>query len=180
MVNHFTKFVKMLLKRKTKKRYLSFLNPLYLETHIYAIGKYVWEIIDTKGTKRISQFSDGGCFSWEFYKIWRKNEGRPYNIQNKLFFKLIISFSKKIYSLIYGHNMKFVHGSKKIITEALLGTEMESIARLHVGTTCYLCCKDYNVTKLLAFAKKMPTLILLGRLKSFWSLIINDFLLFHY
>jgi len=58
--------------------------------------------------------------------------------------------------------MRFVYANKNIIKMALAGTEFEPILRLHVGSTCYLCCKNFEVAKLLKLLKKMPTHILLG------------------
>lgn len=66
--------------------------------------------------------------------------------------------------MLHGHNMRMVFGSKKIATMALAGTEFEPVLKLHVGRTCYLCSKDLQVPKLLKFAKKMNTYILLGKL----------------
>lgn len=68
----------------------------------------------------------------------------------------------QIRHLLDGHDMRFVYANKNIIKMALAGTEFEPMLRLHVGSTCYLCCKNLEVTKLLKLLKKMPTHILLG------------------
>lgn len=68
----------------------------------------------------------------------------------------------KIKQMLHGHDMKMVFGSKKIANMALAGTEFEPILRLHLSKTAYLCSKDLQVPKLLKFAKKMPTYVLLG------------------
>ena len=66
--------------------------------------------------------------------------------------------------MLHGHNMKMVFGNKEISKMALAGTEFEPILRLHISKTAYICSQDLEVPKLLKFAKKMPTYILLGNL----------------
>ncbi len=75
--------------------------------------------------------------------------------------------------MLHGHDMKMVFGSKKIANMALAGTEFEPILRLHLSKTAYLCSKDLQVPKLLKFAKKMPTYVLLG------SILFHHFLSKH-
>lgn len=65
--------------------------------------------------------------------------------------------------MLHGHNMQLVFGSRKVATMALAGTEFEPVLKLHVGKTTYLCSKDLQVPKLLKFAKKMTTFVLLGK-----------------
>lgn len=71
--------------------------------------------------------------------------------------------------MLHSHNMRMVFGSKKIAAMALAGTEFEPVLRLHVGKTCYLCSKDLQVPKLLKFAKKMSSYVLLGNLTSVFN-----------
>lgn len=69
--------------------------------------------------------------------------------------------------MLHGHYMKMVYASKKVATMALANTEYEAVLQLHIGMTCYMCCNDFEVSKMLKFAKRMPTYILLGNLKHF-------------
>lgn len=64
--------------------------------------------------------------------------------------------------MLHGQNMRMVYGSKKVATMALANTEFEPILRLHLGMTCYMCCNEIEVAKMLKFAKRMQTYILLG------------------
>ncbi len=81
---------------------------------------------------------------------------------------------RAIQEMLHGHHMKTVHGSKKLVSRALVGTPCEPILRLHVETTCYLCCQNFEVKKALKFVKKMPTLILLGGFAEGRLLTRND------
>ena len=64
--------------------------------------------------------------------------------------------------MLHGQSMRIVYGSKKVATMALVNTEFEPILRLHIGMTCYMCCKEIEVAKMLKFARRMPTYLLLG------------------
>ena len=68
--------------------------------------------------------------------------------------------------MLHGHNMKMVVGSINIATMALAGTIFEPVLKLHMSGTVYLCSKELTIAKMLKFAKKMETHVLLGKLSS--------------
>lgn len=78
------------------------------------------------------------------------------------------SFYLQIRGMLHGKGMQFAFASTKIARMGLVGTDLEPLLRLHVGRTCYLCCEQAEVAKLLKLLKKMPTYVLLGKFRLFF------------